>query len=84
MFNDFSSPIRYCLTRRSAKPRDLIAPGPDGDQMRQILTAAMRTPIMESWLPGGSSSLTLTSGKRSQTSSPLPIAPKNRTLDDWK
>lgn len=44
MFNDFSSPIRYLLTRRSAKPRDLVAPGPDADQMRQILTAAMRTP----------------------------------------
>lgn len=44
MFNDFSSPIRYLLTRRSAKPRDLIAPGPDAEQMRQILTAAMRTP----------------------------------------
>lgn len=44
MFNDFSSPIRYFLTRRSAKPRDLAAPGPDGEQFRQILTAAMRTP----------------------------------------
>ena len=44
MFNDLSSPIRYLLTRRSAKPRDLIAPGPSEDQMRQILTAAMRTP----------------------------------------
>lgn len=44
MFNDFSSPIRYFLTRRSAKPRDLVAPGPDGEQLRQILTAAMRTP----------------------------------------
>lgn len=44
MFNDFSSPIRYFLTRRSAKPRDLIAPGPDAGQLRQILTAAMRTP----------------------------------------
>lgn len=44
MFNDFSSPIRYFLSRRSAKPRDLIAPGPDAEQMWQILTAAMRTP----------------------------------------
>lgn len=44
MFNDFSSPIRYFLTRRSTKPRDLIAPGPDAKQIRQILTAAMRTP----------------------------------------
>jgi nitroreductase len=44
MFNDFSSPIRYFLTRRSAKPRDLVAPGPDDEQLRQILTAAMRTP----------------------------------------
>lgn len=44
MFNDFSSPIRYFLTRRSTKPRDLVAPGPDNEQLRQILTAAMRTP----------------------------------------
>lgn len=44
MFNDFSSPIRYLLTRRSAKPRDLVAPGPDAEQLRQILSAAMRTP----------------------------------------
>ena len=44
MFNDFSSPVRYFLTRRSAKPRDLVAPGPDAAQLHQILTAAMRTP----------------------------------------
>lgn len=44
MFNDFSAPIRYFLTRRSAKPRDLVAPGPDAAQLRDILTAAMRTP----------------------------------------
>lgn len=44
MFNDFSSPIDYLLTRRSAKPRDLIAPGPDAHQIKQILTAALRTP----------------------------------------
>src|SRR3546814_20641868 len=44
MFNDFSSPFDYLLTRRSAKPRDLIAPGPDAHQIKQILTAALRTP----------------------------------------
>ncbi|WP_253339405.1 nitroreductase [Sphingobium sp. OAS761] len=44
MFNDLSSPIALLRTRRSGKPRDLIAPGPDDDQLRQILEIALRTP----------------------------------------
>lgn len=44
MFNDTSSPIALLRTRRSGKPRDLIAPGPDAAQLRQILEVAMRTP----------------------------------------
>ena len=44
MFNDTSSPLSLLRTRRSARPRDLVAPGPDGDQLRQILEIAMRTP----------------------------------------
>lgn len=31
-------------TRRSGKPRDMIAPGPDGVQLRAILSSAMRVP----------------------------------------
>lgn len=31
-------------TRRSGKPRALVAPGPDADQLRDILSIGMRTP----------------------------------------
>ncbi|KEZ20459.1 Nitroreductase [Sphingobium yanoikuyae] len=44
MFNDLSSPLALLQTRRSGKPRDLIAPGPDDAQLRQILEIALRTP----------------------------------------
>lgn len=44
MFNDLSSPAKLLATRRSGKPRDMVAPGPDADQLRAILTAAMRVP----------------------------------------
>lgn len=44
MFNDTSSPLALLQTRRSGKPRDLIAPGPDDAQLRQILEVALRTP----------------------------------------
>jgi len=44
MFNDQTTPLTALATRRSGKPRDLVAPGPDGDQLRQILEVAMRTP----------------------------------------
>lgn len=44
MFNDRSTPLSLLATRRSGKPRDLIAPGPDADQLRQILEIAARTP----------------------------------------
>lgn len=44
MFNDLSSPLSLLRTRRSGKPRDLIAPGPDDGQLRQILEVALRTP----------------------------------------
>lgn len=44
MFNDLSSPVALLRTRRSGKPRDLIAPGPDEAQLRQILEIALRTP----------------------------------------
>ncbi|HKY80641.1 MAG TPA: nitroreductase [Sphingobium sp.] len=44
MFNDATTPLSLLRTRRSGKPRDLIAPGPDADQLRQMLEIALRTP----------------------------------------
>jgi nitroreductase len=44
MFNDTSTPLSLLLSRRSGKPRDMIAPGPDAAQMDLILQAASRVP----------------------------------------
>jgi nitroreductase len=44
MFNDASTPLSLLRTRRSGKPRDLVAPGPDAEQLRAILEVALRTP----------------------------------------
>jgi len=44
MFNDTSSPLSLLATRRSGKPRDLIAPGPDADQLNAMIAIAARTP----------------------------------------
>ncbi len=44
MFNDISAPLSLLHTRRSGKPRDMVAPGPDAAQMEQILQAAIRVP----------------------------------------
>ena len=44
MFNDRSTPLSLLSTRRSGKPRDLAAPGPDDAQLDQILEIAARTP----------------------------------------
>ncbi len=44
MFNDTSSPLALLSTRRSGKPRDLVAPGPDDAQLAQMLEIAARTP----------------------------------------
>lgn len=44
MFNDRSTPLSLLATRRSGKPRDLVSPGPDAAQLRQILSAGMRVP----------------------------------------
>jgi nitroreductase len=43
-FNDRSSPLAFLATRRSGKPRDMVAPGPDEAQLRRILEVAIRTP----------------------------------------
>lgn len=44
MFNDLSSTSALLATRRSGKPRDMVVPGPDADQLRRIVGAAIRTP----------------------------------------
>jgi nitroreductase len=44
MYNDLSSTAALLATRRSAKARDMIGPGPDDAQLRQILGTAMRVP----------------------------------------
>jgi nitroreductase len=43
-FNDLTSITRYLKTRRSGRPRDMVAPGPDTQQLRAITQTAMRTP----------------------------------------
>ena len=44
MFNDQSSLLAYLHSRRSGRPREMVAPGPDAAQLHQILEAALRTP----------------------------------------
>lgn len=43
-FNDLSTPLSLLRTRRSGKPRDLIAPGPDEAQIMEMIAIASRTP----------------------------------------
>ena len=42
--NDSSSALSLLETRRSGKPRELVAPGPSAVELQRILTIAMRTP----------------------------------------
>jgi nitroreductase len=44
MLNDRSTPRSFLATRRSGKPRDLVAPGPGMDQLREMIAIAARTP----------------------------------------
>jgi len=44
MLNDRSSALALLETRRSGKPRDLIAPGPTAEELEHILNIAVRTP----------------------------------------
>jgi nitroreductase len=44
MLNDRSSALSLLKTRRSGRPRDLVEPGPDEAQLREILSIAMRVP----------------------------------------
>ncbi|HEX5183424.1 MAG TPA: nitroreductase [Allosphingosinicella sp.] len=44
MLNDLGSTLALLATRRSGRPRDLVEPGPDSDQLRRILEIGMRSP----------------------------------------
>ncbi|NJC34096.1 nitroreductase [Sphingomonas jejuensis] len=44
MFNDRTSATTLMASRRSGKPRDMVAPGPDDTQLARILAAATRVP----------------------------------------
>jgi nitroreductase len=44
MLNDRTSALSLLQTRRSAKPRDLVAPGPSATELETILGIAARTP----------------------------------------
>jgi nitroreductase len=44
MLNDSTSPLSLLATRRSGKPRDLVAPGPTADEIDRMLLIAARTP----------------------------------------
>jgi nitroreductase len=44
MLNDRSSILALLETRRSGRPRDLVAPGPSPEELERILAIAARTP----------------------------------------
>jgi len=44
MLNDRSSTLALLRTRRSGRPRDMVEPGPDAGQLREMLEIAMRVP----------------------------------------
>ena len=44
MLNDRSSLLSFLESRRSAKPRELVGPGPSGAELDRILAIAARTP----------------------------------------
>lgn len=44
MLNDRSSILAFLETRRSGRPRDLVAPGPSAEELARILAIASRTP----------------------------------------
>ncbi|MBA3511472.1 nitroreductase [Sphingomonas sp.] len=44
MLNDRSSLLSLLETRRSAKPREIVDPGPSADELERILAMAARTP----------------------------------------
>jgi len=44
MLNDRSSPLALLLSRRSAKPRDMLGPGPSDADLETILSISARVP----------------------------------------
>jgi nitroreductase len=44
MFNETTTALALLQTRRSGKPRDMVAPGPNPEQLRTILECAIRVP----------------------------------------
>jgi nitroreductase len=44
MLNDRSDTLSLLKTRRSGRPRDMVEPGPDDAQLRQMLEIAIRVP----------------------------------------
>jgi nitroreductase len=44
MLNDRTSALSLLETRRSAKPRELVGPGPTADELERILAIAARSP----------------------------------------
>lgn len=44
MFNDRTTPLTHLATRRSGKPRDLVAPAPSHDELVEMILLAGRTP----------------------------------------
>lgn len=42
--NDLTSPLSLLETRRSGRPREMVAPGPSAEELERILTIAARTP----------------------------------------
>ncbi len=44
ILNDLASPARYIASRRSCRPRDMVAPGPDKSTIATIVTDALRSP----------------------------------------
>jgi len=44
MLNDISSPLALLNSRRSGRPRDMVAPGPDDAQLDAMLAIAARAP----------------------------------------
>ena len=44
MLNDPSSILSLLETRRSAKPREIVGPGPSAEELERMLTIAARTP----------------------------------------
>jgi nitroreductase len=44
MLNDLSTPLSFLATRRSGKPRDMVAPGPSEAEVRKMVALATRVP----------------------------------------